>query len=79
MAQRMERTIRLHIERLPEGVYLATSGDLKGLVTQAPSLGQCIEWAQENARILLELQGAKDVSVSFVEHVDLTASVKMAA
>ena len=75
----MERTIRLHIERLPEGVYLATSEDLKGLVTQAPTLGEVIEWAQENARILLELQGNKDVRLGFVEEFDLRVPVMMAA
>jgi hypothetical protein len=29
-----ERIVRLHITRLPEGVYLATSEDLQGLVAQ---------------------------------------------
>ncbi len=28
----MERIINLHIEKLPEGVYLATSDDIQGLV-----------------------------------------------
>ena len=31
----MERIIRLHIEKLPEGVYLATSEDVQGLIAQA--------------------------------------------
>jgi predicted RNase H-like HicB family nuclease len=30
----MEFVIRIQIERLPEGVYLATSEDLPGLVAQ---------------------------------------------
>jgi predicted RNase H-like HicB family nuclease len=30
----MERMIQLHIEKLPEGVYLATSDDVQGLVAQ---------------------------------------------
>ena len=30
----MEKLIQLHIEKLPEGVYLATSDDLQGLVAQ---------------------------------------------
>lgn len=29
-----ERIIQLHIERLPEGTYLATSEDVQGLVAQ---------------------------------------------
>jgi hypothetical protein len=30
----MELAIRIHIEQLPEGVYLATSDELSGLVAQ---------------------------------------------
>ena len=75
----MERLIRLHIERLPEGVYLATSDDVRGLVTQAPTLSECIEWARENARILLELQGNRDAGVAFVETMDVQVPVQIAA
>jgi predicted RNase H-like HicB family nuclease len=53
----MERIITLHIEKLPEGVYLATSEDVQGLVVEAETLAQAIEWGRDNARILLELQG----------------------
>jgi hypothetical protein len=28
----MEHTIQLHIEKLPEGVYLATSDEVQGLI-----------------------------------------------
>ncbi|MDO8673644.1 MAG: DUF1902 domain-containing protein, partial [Dehalococcoidia bacterium] len=28
----MERIVKIHIEKLPEGVYLATSEDIQGLV-----------------------------------------------
>ena len=34
----MERIVNLHIERLPEGVYLATSGDVQGLVAQGRTI-----------------------------------------
>ena len=30
----MQHVINLHIERLPEGVYLATSDEVQGLVAQ---------------------------------------------
>lgn len=30
----MEHIIKLHIEKLPEGLYLATSEDVQGLVAQ---------------------------------------------
>ena len=46
----MERIIRLQIEKLPEGVYLVTSDDVQGLVTEAPTLNEAIEWGRENAR-----------------------------
>ena len=32
----MERIVNLHIEKLPEGVYLASSDDIPGLVAQGP-------------------------------------------
>jgi predicted RNase H-like HicB family nuclease len=36
----MERTINIHIEKLPEGVYLATSDDLQGLVAQGRTVAE---------------------------------------
>jgi len=30
----MEKIINIHVEKLPEGVYLATSEDIPGLVAQ---------------------------------------------
>ena len=46
---KMERIVNLHIERLPEGVYLATSDDIPGLVAQGrhcarPVLPSIIPW-----------------------------------
>ena len=34
----MERVIQLHIEKLPEGVYIATSDDVQGLVAQGRTI-----------------------------------------
>ena len=34
----MEKILRIHVERLPEGMYLATSEDLQGLVAQGVQL-----------------------------------------
>ena len=34
----MEHVINLHIERLPEGVYLATSDEMQGLVAQGRTI-----------------------------------------
>lgn len=67
----MERIIRLHVEKLPEGVYLVTSDDVQGLVVQAPSLAEAIEWGRDNAKLLLELQEKTDAGVAFVESLDV--------
>lgn len=49
----MERLINVHIEKLPEGYYLATSDALPGLIAQAPSLTETLEIAQDVAKQLL--------------------------
>ena len=71
----MERIIRIHIEKQPEGVYLATSEDVQGLVVQAPTLIEAFEWARDNAKLLLDLQGKRDAGFSFVESLDLPAVI----
>lgn len=53
----MERIIRLHIERLPEGVFLATSEDVQGLVAQGRTIQETVEIARDLAKSLLELAG----------------------
>lgn len=52
----MEKTIKIHIERLPEGVYLATSEDIQGLVAQGRTVAETIEIARDVARKLIESQ-----------------------
>ncbi|HET9589754.1 MAG TPA: type II toxin-antitoxin system HicB family antitoxin [Anaerolineales bacterium] len=51
-----ERIVRIHIEKLPEGVYLATSDDVQGLVAQGRTIAETIEIARDVARKLLEAQ-----------------------
>jgi predicted RNase H-like HicB family nuclease len=53
----MERIVTLHIERLPEGVYLATSDDIQGLVAQGRTIQETVEIARDVAQRLVELQG----------------------
>jgi predicted RNase H-like HicB family nuclease len=53
----MERIINIHIEKLPEGVYLATSDDVQGLIAQGRTITETIEIARDVARKLLEAQG----------------------
>jgi predicted RNase H-like HicB family nuclease len=52
----MERLLNIHIERLPEGVYLATSDELQGLVAQGRTVAETLEIARDVARKLLEAQ-----------------------
>ena len=52
----MERVITIHIERLPEGVYLATSDDVQGLVAQGRTVAETLEIARDVVRKLIEAQ-----------------------
>jgi predicted RNase H-like HicB family nuclease len=49
-----EKVVRLHITHLPEGVYLATSEDIQGLVAQGRTVSETVEIARDVARKLLE-------------------------
>jgi len=60
----MERVLRITIEKLPEGVYLATSDDLQGLVAQGRTATEAMEIARDVARKLLEAQSEKGRSLS---------------
>jgi len=50
----MEHMIQLHIEKLPEGVYLATSDDVQGLIAQGRTIQETIEIARDVAKKLIE-------------------------
>ncbi len=50
----MEMMLNLHIEKLPEGYYLATSDTLQGLVAQGRTIAETIEIARDVAKKLLE-------------------------
>jgi predicted RNase H-like HicB family nuclease len=52
----VEHMIQLHIEKLPEGVYLATSDEVQGLVAQGRTIQETIEIARDVAKKLLEAQ-----------------------
>ena len=52
----MERIVTLHIEKLPEGVYLANSDDIQGLVAQGRTIQETVEIARDVAKKLIELQ-----------------------
>ena len=52
----MERIINIHIEKLPEGLYLATSDSVQGLVAQGRTISETIEIAKDIAKKLIEAQ-----------------------
>jgi predicted RNase H-like HicB family nuclease len=74
----MERLVRLHIERLPEGPYLATSDEVQGLVAQGRTIAETVEIARDVARKLLEEQGVVTAMVEEpIDSVDLKVVVSL--
>jgi predicted RNase H-like HicB family nuclease len=55
----MEQIIKIHVEKLPEGIYLATSDDIPGLVAQGRTVTETMEIARDVARKILEAQAEK--------------------
>ena len=55
----MEHIVNLHIEKLPEGVYLASSDDIPGLVAQGRTVTETLEIARDVAKKLLEAQAER--------------------
>lgn len=53
----MEKKINIHIEKLPEGIWLATSDDVQGLIAQGRTINETLEIARDVAKKLLEEQG----------------------
>jgi predicted RNase H-like HicB family nuclease len=56
-----EATVRLHVEPLKEGGYVATSPDVPGLVAEGRSITEAVEIAQGLTRKIVE---------SCIEHGD---------
>ena len=50
----MERIAKIHIEKLPEGLFLATSDDVPGLVAQGRTITETVEIARDIAKKLIE-------------------------
>lgn len=55
----MEKIINIHIEKLPEGFYLATSDDVQGLVAQGRTASEAIEIARDVVRKILEAKNER--------------------
>ena len=61
---RMELAIRTHVEQLPEGLYLATSDELSGLVAQGRTVAEALEIARDVARKLIEARRDRQAQMS---------------
>lgn len=75
----MERVIKIHIEELPEGVYLATAEDLPGLVAQGRTVAETLDFARDIARKLVEARKEHNGSVplpTVKEHSDYVVVVE---
>ena len=66
----MEQTATLHIEKLPEGVYLATSDDIPGLVAQGRTITETLEIARDVAKKLLEAQSERHSQIKLTSVLD---------
>ncbi len=64
----MELAIQIHVERLPEGLYLATSDELPGLVAQGRTVAEALDIARDVARKLIEALRERE-SRGSVSHV----------
>ena len=55
----MEKLLNIHVQKLPEGVYLATSNELPGLVAQGRTVTETLEIARDVARKLIEAKSER--------------------
>jgi predicted RNase H-like HicB family nuclease len=55
----MELIVNVHVEQLPEGVFLATSDEIPGLVAQGRTVAEALEIARDVARKLIEARAER--------------------
>ncbi len=66
----MEQIANLHIEKLPEGVYLATCENIPGLIAQGRTITETVEIARDVAKKLLEAQAERHQQAKLVSVQD---------
>ncbi len=66
----MELAIRVHIEQLPEQLYLATSDQLPGLVAQGRTVAETLEIARDVARKLIDARHERGTESRFSAAAD---------
>ena len=63
LRKNMEQIINIHIKKLPEGVYLATSKDVSGLIAQGRTVTETLEIARDVAKKLLEARTERQTKI----------------
>jgi len=66
----MEKIVNLHIEKLSDDVYLATSDEIPGLVAQGRTVSETLEIARDVAKKLLETQAERHSGPTLKETSD---------
>ncbi len=66
----MEQIINIHIKKLPEGVYLATSKDVPGLVAQGRTATEALEIARDITKKLLEARAQRHSKIKITKIKD---------
>jgi predicted RNase H-like HicB family nuclease len=61
----VELAIRIQVEQMPEGLYLATSEELPGLVAQGRTIAEALEIARDVARKLIEARREREDPLTF--------------
>jgi predicted RNase H-like HicB family nuclease len=74
----MKLAIQIRIEELPEGLYLATSAELRGLVAQGRTAAEALDIVRDVARKIIEARaerGGSSPLASVSERRDYTIVV----
>ncbi len=66
----MEKIVNIHIEKLPEGVYLATSDEVPGLVAQGRTVVETLEIARDVTRKLMEAKTQRSKTITLQSVAD---------
>jgi predicted RNase H-like HicB family nuclease len=58
--RQVQLAMKVHVEELPERVYLATSDELPGLVAQGRTVTEALDIARDVARKLIEARRERE-------------------
>ncbi len=56
----MEKIVHAHLEKLPDGVYLATSEEIQGLIAQGRTIQETLDIARDVAKKLIEARQERE-------------------